>query len=61
MSLIDFINFISHNKGSIMPKNSTPFIAWGAAKMVQAGRLNFFGGQSPKASGGVDLTGGVGF
>ncbi len=61
VSLIDSINFIAHNNGSIMPKNIKPVIALAAARVVKAGRLNFLPSGAAPITGGVDLTQGVGF
>jgi len=44
MSAIDIANYLAHNGGSFMPKSSRPFIAVGAAKLLQGaitlGRFN---------------------
>lgn len=61
LSGIDIINFIAHNGGNIVPKSTKPFIAFGAAKIVQGGRLNIPGATAPTSAAGASSSTGVGF
>lgn len=61
LSLIDIINFIAHNGGNVIPKSTKPFIAFGAAKIVQGGRLAIPGAQSPAGEGPATTNRGIGF
>lgn len=61
LSGIDIINFIAHNNGNIVPKSTKPFIAFGAAKLVQGGRLQIPGALAPTTPAGTTATTGIGF
>jgi len=61
LSGIDIIDFIAHNNGNIVPKSTKPFIAFGAAKIVQGGRLNIPGATAPTTAAGASSSSGVGF
>ena len=66
MSLIDVGNYLAHNGGNFVPKNTRPFIAVGAAKATEGTlslgglNLNALAGGTPAGEGPNTTPGGQG-